>query len=134
MGEAPVKSKSTSPHPKAPPREARHRHPGVVTFRSDGNGSLTGSEPHVYDRNQDPSRSDASMVRVELSRIVINEKTDEQQIWLREADGSREFSILIGMFEAFAIDRLVKERPSERPLTHDLLASIVEQLEAKIVR
>jgi bifunctional DNase/RNase len=74
------------------------------------------------------------MVRVELSRIVINEKTDEQQIWLREADGTREFSIVIGLFEVFAIDRLVKERPSERPLTHDLLVSVVEQLEAKIVR
>ena len=74
------------------------------------------------------------MVRVELSRIVINEKTDEQQIWLREADGTREFSIVIGLFEVFAIDRLVKERPSERPLTHDLLVSVVEQLDGKIVR
>jgi bifunctional DNase/RNase len=74
------------------------------------------------------------MVRVELSRIVINEKTDEQQISLREADGKREFSIVIGMFEVFSIERLVKERPSERPLTHDLLASVIENLEAKILR
>lgn len=74
------------------------------------------------------------MVRVELSRIVINEKTDEQQIWLREADGTREFSIVIGLFEVFAIDRLVKERPSERPLTHDLLVSVVEHLDAKVAR
>ena len=74
------------------------------------------------------------MVRVELVRIVINEKSDDQQIWLREADGSREFPIVIGMFEASAIDRLVKERPSERPLTHDLLASIVEHLDAKVLR
>ena len=74
------------------------------------------------------------MVRVELCRIVINERTDEQQIWLREADGAREFSIVIGLFEAFAIERLVKERPSERPLTHDLCASLVEALDAKMVR
>jgi bifunctional DNase/RNase len=74
------------------------------------------------------------MVRVELSRIVINEKTDEQQIWLREADGSREFSIVIGLFEVFAIDRLVRERPSERPLTHDLMVHAIEQLDAKVAR
>lgn len=75
------------------------------------------------------------MVRVELARIVINEKTDdEQQITLREADGTRELSIFIGLFEASAIERIVKERPSERPLTHDLAVSLVEHLEGKIVR
>ena len=75
------------------------------------------------------------MVRVELARILINEKTDdEQQITLREADGSRELSIFVGIFEASAIERIVKERPSERPLTHDLAASLVESLEGKIVR
>jgi uncharacterized protein len=75
------------------------------------------------------------MVRVELARIIINEKTDdEQQITLREADGSREFSINIGLFEVSAIERIVKERPSERPLTHDLVVALVENLEGKIVR
>jgi bifunctional DNase/RNase len=75
------------------------------------------------------------MVRVELARIVVNEKTeDEQQITLREADGSRELSILVGRFEVSAIERIVNERPSERPLTHDLAAALVESLEGKIVR
>jgi bifunctional DNase/RNase len=74
------------------------------------------------------------MVRVELARLIINERTDEQVIFLREADGSREFPIVIGMFEAFAIDRIVKERPSERPLTQDLLASMVELLDARVAR
>ncbi len=75
------------------------------------------------------------MVRVELARIVVNEKTDdEQQITLREADGAREFSIKIGIFEVSAIERIVKECPSERPLTHDLAVALVENLEGKIVR
>jgi uncharacterized protein len=74
------------------------------------------------------------MVRVELARILVNEKTDdEQQISLREADGTREFSIKIGIFEVSAIERIVKERPSERPLTHDLAVALVENLEGKIV-
>lgn len=74
------------------------------------------------------------MVQVELSRLIINERTDEQVIYLREVGGTREFPIVIGMFEAFAIDRIVKERPCERPLTHDLLASVVENLGAKVAR
>src|SRR5438477_613816 len=73
------------------------------------------------------------MVRVELARIIINEKTDdEQQITLREADGSREFSIFIGLFEASPIERIEKERPSERPLTHDLAIALVEPLEGGV--
>lgn len=74
------------------------------------------------------------MIRVELAAIVINERSDEQVIALREADGERQFPIVIGMFEAFAIDRIVKGRSSERPLTHDLLASMVDALGGRIVR
>jgi uncharacterized protein len=75
------------------------------------------------------------MVRVELSRIIVNEKTvDEQQVTLREVDGTRELSILVGSYEVAVIDRIVKERPSERPLTHDLLLAIVSNLEGKVVR
>ncbi|MCW8138934.1 MAG: bifunctional nuclease family protein [Planctomycetota bacterium] len=74
------------------------------------------------------------MIRVELSAIVINERSDEQVIALREVEGERQFPIVIGMFEAFAIDRIVKGRESERPLTHDLLASLVGALGGRVVR
>src|SRR5581483_1518536 len=75
------------------------------------------------------------MVRVELARMLVNEKNDdEQQITLREADGSRELAIRIGIVEVSVLDRIVKERPSERPLTHDLAVALVESLEGKIVR
>ena len=74
------------------------------------------------------------MVRVELSRIIINERSDEQRIYLREAEGVREFPIVIGIFEAFAIDRMLKEQVSERPLTHDLACSVITILNAELVR
>ena len=75
------------------------------------------------------------MVRVELARILVNEKVlDEQQVTLREADGTRELAIRVGSYEIAVIDWIVKERPSERPYTHDLLLSIVESLEGKVVR
>ena len=43
-------------------------------------------------------------------------------------EGDRAFPILIGIFEATSIDRRVKGIPAPRPLTHDLLVSVAEQL------
>lgn len=74
------------------------------------------------------------MIRIELSSVVINERSDEQVITLREVEGGRTLPIIIGMFEAFAIDRLVKERTPERPLTHDLMEAIVLALGARVAR
>ena len=67
-------------------------------------------------------------VQMELSRIVISEVNDSQVIYLREVDGDRTFPILIGIFEATSIDRRVKDFPTPRPLTHDLLVNTIEEM------
>lgn len=67
-------------------------------------------------------------VQMELSRIIISEINDHQVIYLKEVDGDRTFPILIGIFEATTIDRRVKGFSSPRPLTHDLLVSVAENL------
>ena len=68
------------------------------------------------------------MVHMELSRIMISETSDHQIIVLKEKDGQRSFPIVIGLHEAWAIDRAVKGIPTPRPLTHDLLTSVITQL------
>lgn len=65
---------------------------------------------------------------MELKRIIISEVHDQQVIMLKEVDGDRSFPIVIGIFEATSIDRRVRGLPSPRPLTHDLVASVVESL------
>jgi len=67
-------------------------------------------------------------VQMELFRIIISEMNDQQIIMLREVDGERSFSIVIGNTEAYAIDRRIKGLVPMRPLTHDLLANIVEEM------
>jgi bifunctional DNase/RNase len=67
-------------------------------------------------------------VPMELSRIIISEVNDQQFIYLKEIEGERVFPIVIGFWEATSIDRHVKGHPSPRPLTHDLIVSIVENL------
>ena len=74
------------------------------------------------------------MIEAELARIIINDAVDQQQIWIREKGGGREFPIVIGVTEALAIDRFVKELGTPRPMTHELLHSILTALGAKIAR
>ena len=71
-------------------------------------------------------------VQMELCRIIISEIGDQQVIYLKEVDGERTFPIVIGLFEATSIDRRVKGIQSPRPLTHDLLASMVEHLGGEV--
>lgn len=65
---------------------------------------------------------------MELSRIIISEINDQQVIYLKEVDGDRQFPIMIGIFEATSIHRRVKDFASPRPLTHDLICNIIEQM------
>src|SRR3954466_6609613 len=67
-------------------------------------------------------------VQMELTGIIINENNEQQIIFLKEVDGDRSFPIVIGIFEATSIDRRVKGISNPRPLTHDLVANVVENL------
>lgn len=69
---------------------------------------------------------------MELKRIIINEIHDSQIILLHEVDGERAFPIVIGMFEALSIDRRIKGVQWPRPMTHDLICMVVEQLGADL--
>ena len=65
---------------------------------------------------------------MELSRIIISDLTEQQMLYLQEVEGSRMFPILIGLFEASSINRHVKGEAAQRPLTHDLLRNVIEQM------
>lgn len=90
-------------------------------------------------------------VRMELSRVLIRELNDYQLIELREVDPEapeagglddideltddalengdlRSFPIVIGLPEAQAIERRLKNIQIKRPQTHDLLAGVITAL------
>ncbi len=73
-------------------------------------------------------------VQMELHKIIISEMQDSQIIVLKEVDGERNFPIVIGSNEALAIDRRLKGHPTLRPMTHDLLASVIQQMGGTIER
>ena len=74
----------------------------------------------------------AVLVEMELSRIIISEINDQQVVYLREVGGERSFPILIGIFEATSINRRLTAPSPPRPLTHDLLKSVVTELGAEL--
>ena len=73
-------------------------------------------------------------VQMELHKIIISEMQDQQIIVLKEVDGERKFPIVIGNNEALAIDRRLKGIPTPRPMTHDLLASVIENMGGMVDR
>ena len=73
-------------------------------------------------------------VQMELHKIIISEMQEQQIIVLQEVDGERKFPIVIGSGEAYAIDRRLKGVVHPRPLTHDLLANVIESMGGRIDR
>ncbi|HWE92414.1 MAG: bifunctional nuclease family protein [Phycisphaerales bacterium] len=73
-------------------------------------------------------------VQMELHKIIISEMQPEQIIVLKEVDGERKFPIVIGSGEAYAIDRRLKGIIHPRPLTHDLLANVIDNMGGSIDR
>ena len=63
-----------------------------------------------------------------LSQVLIDEQAEQQVVFITEREGTRRIPIVIGQFEAAAIDRAVKGTKFERPLTHDLFINLLATL------
>jgi len=74
------------------------------------------------------------MIPVELAKIIIDERNHDQAIVLREKGGARQIPIVIGFVEASSIQMKISGVDAPRPLTHDLLAAIIQDLGAEVTR
>lgn len=72
------------------------------------------------------------MVEMELNKIVIDEKRHEQLIVLKEKQGERVLPIVIGLNEIAAIKAKISGVNPPRPITHDLLFSVIQALDAEV--
>jgi hypothetical protein len=73
-------------------------------------------------------------VEVRVHGLILEHKSQQNIVVLRELDGERILPIWIGPGEAQAIRRILSEEPFPRPLTHDLLQMVVEGLKARVTR
>ena len=74
------------------------------------------------------------MIQVELSRIIIDEKRQDQVIVLKEKEGERQIPIVIGFMEASSIKIKISGVDVPRPMTHDLLVNVMQVLGGKLER
>jgi bifunctional DNase/RNase len=74
------------------------------------------------------------LIPMDLVRTIIVETSDSQVIILKERDGDRHLPILIGMTESLAIDRRLKGLQTPRPMTHDLLQNLLEEMGCDLER
>jgi len=75
-----------------------------------------------------------AVVEVKINGLAVDAQAKSHVVILKEKDGERVLPIWIGPAEAQAIARELAGQRFQRPLTHDLLANIVEGLKAKVTR
>lgn len=80
------------------------------------------------------STPEVRMVEVVVSRLVLRDSARGQHIHLKERNGPRWFTLVIGAWEAEEIRRVVFREEAPRPMTHQLALALVRALGGRILR
>ena len=75
-----------------------------------------------------------AVVEVKINGLAVDQQAKSHVVILKEKDGERVLPIWIGPAEAQAIARELAGQRFQRPLTHDLIALIIEGLKARVTR
>jgi uncharacterized protein len=78
--------------------------------------------------------SDIELVEVDLREIQASEGAGAQIMIFGETDGERQFPIFIGFGEMEALDRALHGVRTPRPMTHDLILNVIEEMGGKLQR
>ncbi|MGI8586162.1 MAG: bifunctional nuclease family protein [Chloroflexia bacterium] len=72
------------------------------------------------------------MIEAKVDSIRVSLVTQQRVVILKDLSMDRYLTIWIGPFEADAIAFAIQEVPISRPLTHDLLRSVIQELGANV--
>jgi bifunctional DNase/RNase len=78
------------------------------------------------------SKEEMAFMEMEVKGVRVDATGQNPVVILTDKDGKKALPIWIGFLEANAIDREIKNVSSTRPMTHDLLHSILGQVRAKV--
>ena len=73
-------------------------------------------------------------IEMTIKGLMIDPITNMPIIILRDQDGQRLLPIWVGVFEANAIALQIENVQTPRPMTHDLLKNVIEDLAAQVER
>ena len=74
------------------------------------------------------------MIQMSLVGVRVEIPTNQPIVLLREEDGQRYLPIFIGPPEATAIVYALQGMETPRPMTHDLLSNLLEELQTRVDR
>lgn len=93
------------------------------------------SDDERLDPETAPSSSErGALVPVAVKGLILDPSSNVPIVILRESAGERFLPIWIGDFEAHAIACALEGIESPRPMSHDLMATIVESLAGHLAR
>ena len=93
--------------------------------------------PHAHSDNggmSDARPGGGDWVEMKLRGLIVDPNNEAPVVILREEGGTLYLPIWIGVFEANAIALAVEGVAPRRPMTHDLLRGVLEQLGAELLR
>lgn len=73
-----------------------------------------------------------TMIKVQVDRVGLIPESGSMSIFLKDVSRPRFLIIQVGVFEGTAIVHGMNKIPTRRPLSHDLLVTLIENLGAQI--
>jgi len=73
-------------------------------------------------------------IEMTIKGLMVDPITNMPIIILRDKDGQKVLPIWVGVFEANAIALQIENVATPRPMTHDLLKNVIQDLEAAVTR
>ena len=71
-------------------------------------------------------------IEMTIKGLMVDPVTNMPILILRDHDGERVLPLMVGVFEANAIALQIENMSTPRPMTHDLLRSVIEDLKAAV--
>lgn len=73
------------------------------------------------------------MTQMEVRGLMFDPYTNAYIVILRDDGNSEMLPIWVGKPEAHAISRAIEGAPEERPMTHDLMKTVLDTADAKVI-
>ena len=73
-------------------------------------------------------------IEMSIKGLMVDPITNMPIVILRDKDGDRVLPIWVGIFEANAIALQIENIATPRPMTHDLLRNVIQDLKASVLK
>ena len=72
------------------------------------------------------------MIEMKVKGLTLDPHTNVPIVVLRETEGDRALPIWVGIFEAHAIAREIENFETPRPMTHDLIKNLINNIKGRV--